>query len=386
MNAFFSERYASRGRLRRKINSQWIFGAQIQTPVQFSSSTVFISAVTKENMKTDRPNPLPEIARSPKESSDYEPDWRRQCAELYRLKIEQADDPNQKVAEIWAKEPDELVLQLVLFHLNGPCLMRGAIHYAVNCWRSNFKTGIASRIKAMVVADFLEEEIAIEFGTETHNISLFEYLFFDARQYRRHRGWLKTVCFRRGEPTVEARTESRLLQLAIRRGKQGVREALLDQVAASEHTRCPNALKRLARNAADRAAEYYLGLDASGEPPSPADFKVLRDIAHLEKVFGLPIFEETSASKTTPCSESAKVRLERLEAIDWETLNLRSASDVAEMTAYFNKAALKALALRAEAETDADASSFPLTTTTGAKRISWRKVISELKKLGIEAA
>jgi hypothetical protein len=337
-------------------------------------------------MKTDRPNPLPEIARSPKESSDYEPDWRRQCAELYRLKIEQADDPNQKVAEIWTKEPDELVPQLVLFHLNGPCLMNSAIHYAVNCWRSNFKTGIASRIKAMVVADFPAEEIAIEFGTETPNIWVLENLFFDVRQYRRHRGWLKTFCFRPGEPTVEARTESRLLQLAITRGKRAVREALLDQVVASEHTRCPNAFTRFARNAADRAAEYYLGLDALGEPASPADLKVLRDMAHLEKVFGLPIFEETSASKTTPCSESAEVRLARLEAVDWETLNLLSASIVADMTAHLNKAALKALALRAEAETDVDALSLPLTATTGAKRISWRKIISELKKLGMEAA
>ena len=97
-------------------------------------------------MKTlNQINPVPAIPRSLSESPDYQPDWRHQTVQHYVDDIGKATDPSQKLVQIWKAEPDIFVLQSLLFHCGGPCLIRPHINYAVSCWQNRFKTGIAAK-------------------------------------------------------------------------------------------------------------------------------------------------------------------------------------------------------------------------------------------------
>src|SRR5437868_15191213 len=100
-------------------------------------------------MKTKNPylhNPMPSIARSLEEGPDYQPDWRSRVAQQYLRNIVRAepDCRADQLTKVLAKEPDEHIIELLLFHLNGPGLYGESVDYALRCLKSNAKTQIAS--------------------------------------------------------------------------------------------------------------------------------------------------------------------------------------------------------------------------------------------------
>jgi hypothetical protein len=334
-------------------------------------------------------NPTPHISRDLASGSEYQPDWRHTVVQHYLVEIGKADDPSKKVAAIWAAEPDEYVLQLLLFHLNGPSPIRHSIDYAVRCCRFNFRTRIASQIKAMIVANFHHEEIAMHVGTEVSNIYTFAYLFFDIQNYRHRSTWLRSVCFPvlEANATPEAIAEARLLQIAFDRGERGIREAFLGEHAdTSTMGRLPNLFGRMAARAADRAAEHYLALDVSGVPPTEHDLEVLSMMPTLNTFFDSPCMMADAGIKQPPTIKISEARIKELLSLDWEKAISLVAGIVITLREGLNTALHEQLVVLAEAEAKTSGRSPSNPAATSPKFISWRRVLQELtNRFGVDA-
>ena len=122
---------------------------------------------------------------------------------------------------------------LLLFRCGRPCGNEEGIAYAVNFQRDNCNTLSASASKALVTANVSPERIAHEFGTTKEKIETFEKLYFDARHYLKHRGWLRGICFPAAKPNAVVALELRWFAIAFGRGWPGVEEVVLGRVPKS---------------------------------------------------------------------------------------------------------------------------------------------------------
>jgi hypothetical protein len=342
------------------------------------------SPLTTMNTIYQNTNPTPHITRDLESGPDYEPDWRHTVAEYYLVEIGKAQDFSKKLAAIWVAEPDEYVLQLLLFHLNGPCTIGPSIDYAIRCLQSNPRTRIASQIKAMIVAEFHYEEIAMHIGTTASNVEVFANLFFDVERYRHRRTWLRSVCFPtlEGGATPESLSEAGLLKLAFNRGARGIREALftspyVDPVG-KRWGRSPTLFRQMAAVAAERASEFYLALDKSGVPPTSFDLEVLITLSKLDTFFDSPCMR-TAGAPEVPEVKTSEVRIKELLSLDWDTANTLIASIVMDFRALLDRELFEQLNALAEAEAKTTGDSPPAwPTANGGKRIIWATVLEEL--------
>jgi hypothetical protein len=224
----------------------------------------------------------PKITRALEDGPDYRPDWRHLQVQEYLNSIDQSDEAPTRLDEILSEESDPFVRDLLLFHCDRPCGNEEGIAYAVNCQRDS-ETDAASAIKALVIANASPERIAHEFGTTKEKIETFEKLYFDARRYRKHRGWLRGICFPAAKPNAVVAIESRWFAVAFRRGLPGVEEVVLGGVPKSGERTFEHPLSILL----GRVEDYCFGLEASGAPPSEKDIKA---IVALERIAarGLP--------------------------------------------------------------------------------------------------
>jgi hypothetical protein len=343
----------------------------------------------KTNTNPYLQNPTPNITRHLEHGLDYPPDWRNRVVQQYLSGLAAEHDcQSQKLAKVMAAEPDEDVIDLLVFHLNGPAVFGPCIDYALRCVRANAQSRVASTIKAMILADFSPEEIAIELGTETQNIHLFEYLVFDTRRYLNRRTWLRGICYPEETEvaTPEVLTELRFLQIAFSRGKAGVREDILckpqPNLARTAH---PAPLGRIAKKAVQRASEFYQERDLR-VAPDEMDVKMLSLLGHLGENLEHPIF--ASEVESQPVSKASPISWEKILSIDWD----KQISQAAQVVNFFHaryRSMLRAKLGMAVAETElaaldnADAS-LPNGFGQGGS-INWKEVVQALDALGFGA-
>lgn len=334
------------------------------------------------------PNPTPAITRNLEEGPDYQPDCRNRVVQHYLGELSRDREArSQKLAQIIVAEPDQEVIDLLLFHLDGPAIFAPLIDYALRCLRANKTNGIAGKIKAMILADFLWEEIATEVGARTFEIHTFEYLFFDVRRYRSRRSWLHGICYPNDTETrsPEEMYDLRLLQIAFNRGKAGVREDILGHASCEPgHKPYPPALGRLAKKAVQRASEFYAERDLTIQPDE-MDVKALAFIGRDAKNFDHPIFAAQVADQPAP--KPAPWSLEQLAAVDWEKVNSGWAEVVNELRAYYRSLVRRKLALTMNAPAQNKSASGEANNHPAGYAINWTEVLKELDALefGAEA-
>ena len=269
-----------------------------QTPAQFLSWPVYLF-VNKEILHS-----MPaKITRRLEDGPDYRPDWRHLQVREYLNFIDQSDAAAAGLDKILSEESDAFVRDLLLFHSERPCGNEG-IAYAVKCQRHS-KTPFASAIKAMVIANVSPERIAREFGTTKERIETFEKLYFDARRYLKHRGWIRGVCYPAKPNSVDA-TELRWFAVAFRRGWPGVEEVVLGRVPKSGERTLDGAISVLL----GRVEDYCSASEASGIGPSEKD---IRDMASLVRIarslpplWENPLELEQESSTDSPTIQSLK--------------------------------------------------------------------------------
>jgi hypothetical protein len=275
------------------------------------------------------------ITRALEDGADYQPDWRHLQVQQYLKDIYHEDaEPltRTRLNEILKEEPDPFVRHLLSFSCGRPGGNDEAIEYAVKCWRDNFRTLSASRIKAMVLADGTPERIAHEIGTTEDKIDTFEKLYFDVRRYLKHKAWLASICFP-AKPDAAIAVQSRWFAVAFRRGWPGIEEVVLGHV----HKGCERTLQHAASVLLGRVDDYCWGLEASGTAPSERDVQALLALARIDSV-GLPLlWDEQEPSTINPAFKE----LAQLSAVGRERVLLAVKKVV-------QGAAAKALTLESE--------------------------------------
>lgn len=212
------------------------------------------------------------ITRNLEDGPDYAPDWRHKVVLEY-LKVHADSGGTQSWEKLLENERDVVVRQVIRYHLNAGCLICNSVRYAIRCQQQNGITGLASSIRAMVVAGFTFDEISAELKTSRRNILVFCWLYFDAERYLDYDVWLQSLLLRDfcpGDSAARSR-DRRLLRIAFNEGREGLARAL------SPRRRCnpedAQALGNQVRHAvAARALEYVQNLDEDGVPTGPEDF------------------------------------------------------------------------------------------------------------------
>jgi hypothetical protein len=256
------------------------------------------------------------ITRALEDGPDYSPEWRYLQAQEYLNSINQPDaEAPTRLHEILSKESDALVRDFLLFHCDRPCGNEEGIAYAVNCQRDS-KTLSASAIKTLVIANVSPERIAHEFGTSKEKIETFEKLYFDARRYLKHRGWLRGICFPAAKPNAVVAIESRWFAVAFRRGLPGVEEVVLGQVPKSGERTFQHPLSILL----GRVEDYCFGLEASGAAPSEKDIKAMVALARIA-ARGLPYLWENPLEPEPSTDSPAIQALKKLSPAERDRVN-----------------------------------------------------------------
>ena len=154
----------------------------------------------------------------------------------------------------------------------------------------------------MVIANVPPERIAHEFGTTKEKISTFEKLYFDARRYLEHRGWLRGVCIPR--PNTLLATESRWFAVAFHRGWPGVEEVVLGRVPKCGQRTLQGAISILL----GRVEDYFFAMEASGAEPSEKDVKAMASLVRIASsvpyLWENPLELEQKSSTDSPAIQS----------------------------------------------------------------------------------
>ena len=212
------------------------------------------------------------ITRKLEDGADYSPDWRHQVV-IEHLKAHAASGGNQPWECLLEHERDVVVRQVVRYHLDAGCLIPGAVRYAIRCQQENRITGLASTIRAMVVAGFTFDEIAAELKTARRHILVFCWLHFDVERYLDHDVWLESLVrrdFCDGHSAARTR-ERRLMRIAFNEGLAGIAKVLNPR--RQKTSQDVQALADQVRHAvAARALEFVQDLEDNGVPAGPEDF------------------------------------------------------------------------------------------------------------------
>jgi hypothetical protein len=268
------------------------------------------------------------ITRALEHGPDYQPDWRHLQVREYLNSIYQPDaELLTRLDEILEEESDPFVRDLLLFHCGRPCGNEEGIAYAVKCQRDNSNTLSASAIKALVIANVSPERIAHEFGTTKEKIETFEKLYFDARRYLKHRGWLKGICFPAAKPNADVAIESRWLAVAFRRGWPGVEEVVLGQTPKSGQRTIEHPFSIFL----GRVEDYCFRLEASGAAPSEDDVKALCALARIH-ARGLPYLWENPLEQEASTDDPTNQALKELSPAERDSVYffLKAVIDAAE--------------------------------------------------------
>jgi hypothetical protein len=213
------------------------------------------------------------ITRKLEDGADYSPDWRHQVV-LEHLKSHATGGGMQSIEKLLDNERDVVVRQVVRYHLKAGCLITQAVRYARICQQKNASTGLASTLRAMMMAGFEFDVIAAQLKTDRLNIRVFAWLYFDIERYLDHVLWLESLLRRDFCPSDRAAgtRERRLLRIAYDDGPDALLGALRPgRTKTSEDAQ--NLAGKVRHAVAARALEFVQDLDDRGVPASPEDFQ-----------------------------------------------------------------------------------------------------------------
>ena len=208
---------------------------------------------------------------------DYQPDWRLHVVESYLVAIAGAKDPGYALQQALWREPDPYVRQGLRYRFTGICVHQRAIAWAFRAFQENAQTGIASRIRAAVIADRFAEEISAMISVEPAAVIAFEKLFWDIRSCLGCDLWLETLVQAaevEKPKSIQATREAIWLRTALQEGWEG-----LERMWFRKRGTDPKSLDELAREiegiAARRALRHMQQLEETGVPVSDDDVKRL---------------------------------------------------------------------------------------------------------------
>ncbi|MEI6561593.1 MAG: hypothetical protein WCO68_05850 [Verrucomicrobiota bacterium] len=212
------------------------------------------------------------ILRSLDDGWDYQPDWRNRVVENYVERCTLGNNPANPITLLDA-EKDPFVRQAFRCRMGLRAVHQKAISFAYRTHQQNKTTGLASMIKAMVIADRRVEEIAAELHVARESVVAFTRLFFDVERYLGVEVWLQSIVMpseAEGRKDVESVRERRWLAIALYDGWPGLEAALFNRTPTT-----PQGIQktRLAIQAAlsSRALEYARTIQASGIAPTHED-------------------------------------------------------------------------------------------------------------------
>lgn len=213
------------------------------------------------------------IIRNLEDGADYRPDWRHACVLEYLKRHSEAEHP-PSCDQLLRYEPDVIIRLAVRYQLDEKCGCPGAVGYALGTQQSNARNGIASMIRAMVIAERTPTEIAEHLKTKSINITFFTKLYFDVARYIDSDVWLKSVvqqdfCLSKGP---ELARERRLMRIAFDKSWRGLSAELSPQKQRSQ-TDVKAALIQLQHAVCTRALEYVEDLRHQGIPADQEDYQ-----------------------------------------------------------------------------------------------------------------
>jgi hypothetical protein len=212
---------------------------------------------------------------SPSNSWAFDPAWRSQLVEKLVAEIASTKDQNGALQAFLFHQRDPVLRQAVRYRLSGHCACTERFAWAYEVHDTNAATGMASALKAMVVADRLPAEVALELGTEASNVFLFERLFWDVRSKLGNDTWLRNFAapdFQTPAATIADTRERVMLRTAFHEGWPGLR-ALLRGEPIDPQDGLEAIAKKIEVLAGQRALRYIQELDAAGAVPSEDDLK-----------------------------------------------------------------------------------------------------------------
>ena len=211
----------------------------------------------------------------------YYPDWRTRVAEQYVGQCAASSDPGMPMAILDA-EKDPYVRQAFRFRMGMGAVNQTALEAAYRALRTNKSNGMASMIKAMVVARRKAEEIAAELHVDRSVVVAFTRMFFDVEPYLGAEVWLQSLLFQgtEGRDDVESVRENRWLTIALFDGWAGLQAALFHRAPPTQES---IEKTRIAIHAAlsSRALEFARDIQMSGTPASSEDLTRFAMIANI---------------------------------------------------------------------------------------------------------
>ena len=218
------------------------------------------------------------IIRRIEDGWNYAPDWRRQFIEEYLVEIAAAKDRGDALQRILWQEADPFIRQGLRYRFAGTCVNQRAISWAFRAVNENAQTGLASRIRAAVVADRFPEEIAELIHLEPAAVVAFEKLFFDARRYLGAELWLESVVQSSEDPratTPQSARESIWLRTALHEGWDGLQRLWFRKSSGTDAKSLDQLAREIEGIAARRALLHMQNLEETGAPVSDDDLKRL---------------------------------------------------------------------------------------------------------------
>ena len=221
------------------------------------------------------------ILRSLNDGWDFRPDWRWRIAEQYVARCIATNDPVLPQAILDA-EKDPFVRQAFRFRMGLKAVNQKALSFAYRTQQQNKTTGLASMIRAMIVADRRVEEISAELHLSRENIVAFSRMFYDVECFLGAEAWIQSLLFQEteGHNDAESVRERRWLAIAFFDGWPGLEAALFSRTpptqASIEKTRIA-----IQGALSSRALEYARNIQASGTAPTHEDLSRYAKIANV---------------------------------------------------------------------------------------------------------
>ena len=212
------------------------------------------------------------ILRSLDDGWGYQAGWRSLIVEGYIAQCTDITD-RKKVDDILFSEKDPFVRQGFRHRMGLGAVNKNAIAFAYRTQRENKRTGLASMIRAMVIADRRVEEIAAGLHIARENVVAYSRLFFDVEPYLGVEVWLQSLVFQsetEGRDAAEVVRERRWMSIALYEGWEGLESALFNRTSPTKES-VQKTRTAIQAALSSRALEYARTIQASGTAPTHED-------------------------------------------------------------------------------------------------------------------
>jgi hypothetical protein len=200
-----------------------------RTLADILSPACFIEAARESDNEFDLfgPELTHRESRTPAEGP-YSPDWRFWQTERYLSYLRRPTSTRVTLREFMLGEDDQETLGLYSFRAGLRTSKDPAYDFALRAYADR-EWGIGAVIKAMALADFSIEEIAMGFGMPADRIQTFVNVFWDLTPLPRDSAWMRMLLTPNDgwdESSVAAMSAGVLMTAALELGQTGVAQML----------------------------------------------------------------------------------------------------------------------------------------------------------------